>query len=178
MLDEIRRQILVCTRCALSQGRTNAVPGEGPADAAVMLVGEAPGQQEDRFGRPFVGPAGHFLNELLEHAGLSREDVFITNIVKCRPPGNRTPKPEEIAACNDYLIGQIAAISPKVICTLGSPALRTLIDERASISRVHAQPRKKSGILYVPLYHPAAALHRQDLRETLIKDMARLRDLL
>ena len=178
MLDELRRQIRACTRCGLSTGRTNAVPGEGPDNAPIMLVGEGPGQQEDRFGRPFVGPAGQFLNELLEHAGLTREEVFITNIVKCRPPGNRSPKPEEIAACNDYLIGQIASISPKVICTLGSPALRTLIDNRASISRVHGQPRKMSGILYVPLYHPAAALHKQALRDTIIADMQRLRTIL
>jgi uracil-DNA glycosylase family 4 len=178
MLEEIRREILACTRCALSKGRTNAVPGEGPQDAQIMLVGEGPGEQEDRYGRPFVGPAGHFLNELLEYAGLTREQVFITNIVKCRPPGNRTPKPEEVAACNDYLIGQIAAIRPKVVCTLGSPALRTLLDERASISRVHGQPRKVSGILYVPLYHPAAALHQQSLRETIIEDMKRLRAIL
>ncbi|MFN3421301.1 MAG: uracil-DNA glycosylase, partial [Armatimonadota bacterium] len=115
-LEELHQQILVCTKCPLAKGRTQAVPGEGNPSAKVMFIGEAPGEQEDAQGRPFVGPAGRFLNELLALAGLSREEVFITNTVKCRPPNNRTPSNEEMAACHPYLEAQIALIQPKVIC--------------------------------------------------------------
>ena len=178
ILEEIGAEIRACTRCALSRSRSIAVPGEGRDDADIMFVGEAPGQQEDRQGRPFVGPAGQFLNELLTDAGLRREQVFITNIVKCRPPGNREPLPVEIEACRDYLIGQIAAIQPTAICTLGSPALRTLVDPKLSITRVHGSRLERGGIVYVPLYHPAAAIHKPTLRQTIVDDFVRLRSLL
>jgi len=174
VLDEIAAEIRQCRKCALCQARTHAVPGDGPPHARIMLIGEGPGQQEDLSGLPFVGPAGQLLDSLLEQAGLARADVFITNIVKCRPPGNRDPLPEEVAACRDYLNGQIAVINPRVICTLGRPALQTLVDPAASISRVHGVPREQDGLLFVPLYHPAAALHRQDLSPTLVEDMRKL----
>lgn len=174
MLDEIAEQITACEKCALCRSRTNAVPGEGPEDAAIMFIGEGPGAREDEQGRPFVGPAGQLLNQLLLQAGLRRPDVFITNIVKCRPPGNRDPVPEEIAACHEYLMGQIATINPNVICVLGRPALQALIDPTLSISREHGVPRVIDGITYVPLYHPAAALHQQSLRPVLVEDMKRL----
>ena len=178
LLEEIAAEVRVCTQCRLHQGRTHAVPGEGPADARIMLVGEGPGFQEDQQGRPFVGPAGELLNELLGEAGLRRGEVFITNTVKCRPPNNREPMPDEIAACGDYLKGQIAAINPRVLCTLGRPALHTLVDPAASMSREHGVPREVDGILFVPLYHPAAALHRQDLRPQLVADMQKLKQVL
>lgn len=177
-LEQISAEVRACTKCALSRGRQNAVPGEGPEDSYIMFVGEAPGVQEDIQGRPFVGPAGQLLDQLLTEAGLSREEVYITNIIKCRPPGNRDPLPSEIEACNDYLIGQIAAIQPRVICTLGSPALRTLVDPKASISKVHGTSVRRGGILYVPLYHPAAAIHKRALRQTLVDDMIRVRPIL
>jgi DNA polymerase len=168
--DEIRS----CRACGLWRGRTHVVPGHGRADADIMLVGEGPGYHEDRQGVPFVGAAGRFLDELLAGAGVARENVFITNVVKCRPPNNRDPQPDEISACSEYLLAQIALIKPRAIFTLGRFALATLVDPNlASISRVHGKAYRKSGIIYVPLYHPAAALHNERLRDTIIADMAR-----
>ena len=174
-LKHVSAQIRSCRRCALCRARNSAVPGEGSADAQVMFVGEAPGAEEDRQGRPFVGAAGRVLTQLLASIGLDRRRVFITNVVKCRPPGNRDPLPEEIAECNDYLLAQIALITPRVVCTLGRFAGQTLVDEKLSISREHGKARRVSGILYLPLYHPAAALHQQRLIDALEDDMAKLR---
>jgi DNA polymerase len=154
------------------------VPGEGAADADIMFVGEGPGGEEDQQGRPFVGAAGRVLTHLLKQTEISREHVFITNVVKCRPPDNRDPLPEEIAACNEHLLAQIALIMPKVICTLGRFAGQTLIDGKLSISREHGKARRISGILYVPLYHPAAALHQSRLIDTLEADFRGLRKVL
>ena len=178
MLEAIAEEIRACTRCPLAQGRLNAVPGEGPADAQIMFIGEGPGKQEDRQGRPFVGPAGKMLPQLLEEAGLSRKQVFITNIIKCRPPGNRDPRPEEIRACRSYLDGQIAAINPKVICLLGRPATQTLLDPKATMKKVHGRSFERDGILYVPLYHPAAALHHPAMSPALVEDFKKLKALL
>jgi DNA polymerase len=178
IIAEIAAEVRVCTECRLSETRTNAVPGEGSVTARIMFVGEGPGQREDATGRPFVGQAGKLLNQLLEQAGIPREDVFITNIVKCRPPQNRVPLADEVLACNDYLMGQIASIEPKFICPLGGAALATLLGPDLKISQVRCQVFRKSGILYVPLYHPAAALHRGALRETLFNDILRLKDLI
>jgi len=178
MLDEIAQQIKVCARCALAESRTNAVPGEGSPQAQVLFIGEAPGVAEDRQGRPFVGPAGRLLNELLLEVGLHRPEVYITNIVKCRPPDNRDPRPDEVRACRDYLDGQIAAINPQVICLMGRPATQTLLDPKAAIGKVHGQGFEREGILYVPVYHPAAALHNESLRPALIEDFSRLQSLL
>jgi uracil-DNA glycosylase family 4 len=178
-LEDIHREIRTCRCCDLWRGRTNAVPGHGRHDADIMLVGEGPGYHEDIQGLPFVGAAGQFLNELLERAGIGRDQVFITNVVKCRPPNNRDPKPEEIAACNEYLLAQIALIKPRAIFTLGRFALATLVDEKlTSIAKVHGRAYRKSGIIYIPLYHPAAALHNERLRDTIVEDMARASALL
>jgi uracil-DNA glycosylase family 4 len=177
-LDEVHAQIRRCRRCSLSRSRRHAVPGEGGPSADVMFVGEAPGGEEDDQGRPFVGAAGRLLTTLLKSIHIDRADVFITNVVKCRPPGNRDPSPEEIAACHEHLVTQIALITPKVICTLGRFAAHTLIDANLSISREHGKARRTSGILHVPLYHPAAALHQARLIDVLEADMRKLRTIL
>ena len=178
-LEDLHREIRGCRRCDLWRGRTHAVPGHGPHDSDIMLVGEGPGYHEDLQGLPFVGAAGQFLDQLLRRAGIARAQVFITNVVKCRPPGNRDPAPEEIAACSEYLLTQIALIKPRAIFTLGRFALAALIDEKlTSISRVHGKAYHKRGIIYVPLYHPAAALHNEQLRDTIVEDMARAAALL
>ena len=160
-------------RCELFKTRKESVPGEGPADARVMLIGEAPGWNEDQQGRPFVGAAGKFLEELLGIAGLTRGDMFITNVVKSRPPGNRDPLPDEIAACAPFLERQIATIDPDVIVTLGRFSMaRWFPGER--ISRIHGQPKRLGHRLIVPMYHPAAALHQQALKATILDDFGRL----
>ena len=173
LLDEIAAEIRVCTRCELHRTRTNSVPGEGPADARIMLIGEAPGWNEDQQGRPFIGAAGKFLEELLAAAALKRSDVFITNVVKSRPPGNRDPLPDEIAACAPFLQRQIDTIDPDVIVTLGRFSMaKWFPGER--ISRIHGQPKNDGKRLIVPMYHPAAALHQQALKATILEDFAKL----
>lgn len=172
-LEEIGREVRTCTRCELCRGRTHAVPGEGNPAARVMFIGEGPGFHEDQQGRPFVGAAGKFLDELLGQAQLRRDEVFITNIVKCRPPGNRDPLPDEIAACSSYLERQIEAINPDVIVTLGRFSMsRWFAGER--ISRIHGQPRKSGRRLIVPMFHPAAALHQQSVRPQIEEDFRKL----
>lgn len=178
VLAELDAEIRSCTRCGLAAGRRQAVPGEGSPTAALVFVGEAPGGAEDRLGRPFVGPAGQLLNELLTTIGLRRAEVYITNVVKCRPPGNRDPLLAEIEACEDYLLAQMGTIMPRVICPLGRFALATLLSDSLSISRVHGTSYRRGGMLYMPLYHPAAALHNEQLRETLFEDFAKLSRLL
>lgn len=173
MLDEVATLVRGCGRCELCRGRTNAVPGHGKRNTEIMLIGEAPGQHEDRQGMPFVGASGQFLNHLLASVELSREDVFITNVVKCRPPGNRDPLPDEIAACGSYLDTQIDAIDPLMIVTLGRFSMsKWFPNER--ISRIHGQPRTIGGRVVVPMYHPAAALHQASLRGTIEADFERL----
>ncbi len=173
LLEGVAAEVRVCPLCELCRSRTHAVPGEGPSKARVMLIGEGPGWHEDQQGRPFVGNSGKFLNELLGAAGLSREDVFITNVVKCRPPGNRDPLPDEIAACSGYLDRQIDAIDPDVIVTLGRFSMsRWFPGER--ISRIHGQPKQEGRRLIVPMYHPAAALHQGALRGAITDDFAKL----
>ena len=173
VLNEVARQAAVCTRCQLHFARKKAVPGEGPANAEVMLIGEGPGFYENEQGRPFVGAAGKFLDELLAAGGVKREDVFITNVVKCRPPGNRDPLPEELAACSDYLDRQIEAINPRVIVTLGRFSMTKFLPG-VRISDVHGQPFWKGGRLVVPMYHPAAALHQPSLKTQVERDFSRL----
>ena len=168
-LEEIARLVRHCTDCPLSEGRTNAVPGEGPADAEIMFIGEGPGYQEDRQGRPFVGPAGQFLEELLASIGMTRQHVFIANMIKCRPPHNRDPSPSEMSACSKYLDRQIELIAPKIIVTLGRFALSRFFPGE-SITRARGTLREKDGRFIYPMMHPAAALHRQDLRPTIIED--------
>lgn len=172
-LAEIADEVKRCTLCELHRTATNAVPGDGDPNARVMFIGEAPGWHEDKQGKPFVGASGQFLNELIESAGLKRDDVFITNIVKHRPPGNRDPLPDEIAACAGYLERQIAAIDPDVIVTLGRHSLnRYFPGER--ISKIHGKPKRVGTRLVVPMYHPAAALHNGSLRSTIEDDFKRL----
>jgi DNA polymerase len=176
-LAEVAAEVKGCPKCELARTRTNAVPGDGDPQARVMLIGEGPGYYEDRDGRPFVGNAGKFLNELLGKAGLTRDEVFVTNVVKCRPPGNRDPLPDEMAACAPYLERQIAAIDPEVIVTLGRFSMsRWFPGER--ISKIHGQPKRDGHRLVVPMYHPAAALHQASLRGAIEEDFARLPKLL
>lgn len=173
LLSEIAAEIRVCTLCELSQSRTNAVPGAGPEDAEVFFIGEAPGRNEDQQGLPFVGASGEFLTKLIRRAGCERSEVFITNVVKCRPPGNRDPMPDEIAACAPYLDRQIAAIDPLVIVTLGRFSMaRYFPNER--ISRIHGRPKKVGRRTVVPMYHPAAALHQNALRSVIEEDFDQL----
>src|SRR5690348_2419649 len=154
-LEQVAAEVAVCTRCNLCNGRKKAVPGEGSASAAIMLIGEGPGYHEDQQGRPFVGAAGQFLDELLQHAGVKRSEVFITNVVKCRPPDNRDPLPEEIKACDEYLDRQIAAIKPQVVVTLGRYSMAKFFGSE-KISTIHGRARKKDGYICIAMYHPAA----------------------
>jgi DNA polymerase len=176
-LAAVAKRISACRDCTLCSGRTNAVPGEGNADAGIMFIGEGPGFYEDQQGRPFVGASGKFLDELLSGIGLDRKKVFIANVVKCRPPGNRDPQPDEVEACDKYMQEQIAIIDPKVIVTLGRHSMQRYFPGEA-ISRVHGQPRRKGERIIVPMYHPAAALHQGSLRKTIEADFARLPDFL
>lgn len=172
-LRQIARAVHDCTRCPLHQGRTRAVPGEGPANAAIMFIGEGPGFNEDKQGRPFVGAAGKFLEELLHGIGFKREDVFIANVVKCRPPNNRDPEPDELAACQDYLDRQVELIDPKVIVTLGRFSMYRYFPG-ASITRIHGEAQRVGNRLIVPMFHPAAALHQPKWRPLLIEDFQKL----
>ncbi len=176
-LVHLCEEIKACQDCILSQGRTNAVPGEGPEDADIMFIGEGPGFHEDRQGRPFVGAAGNYLNELLEMINLRRQDVYITNVVKCRPPGNRDPQPAEIEACRSYLDRQIDLIRPRLIITLGRFSMQRYF-AGASISRIHGQPKRAGNVIYYPMFHPAAALHQPRWRSLLEEDILKIPDLL
>jgi uracil-DNA glycosylase family 4 len=176
-LEKVAQEASVCTRCKLQYSRKHAVPGEGPANAEIMFIGEGPGFYENEQGRPFVGAAGKFLDELLSKIGMQRSDVFITNIVKCRPPGNRDPEAEEIQACNDYLERQIQAINPKVIVTLGRFSMARFMPN-AKISDVHGQTMNVKGRLIVAMYHPAAALHQRSLQPIVEQDFSRLPELI
>jgi uracil-DNA glycosylase family 4 len=175
MLEQIAEEILTHRPCGFEccEAATNLVPGEGPADAAIVIVGEAPGANEDKAGRPFVGSAGRLLGTLLEAAGLEREDVFITNVVKGRPPGNRDPKADEVAHSWPWLEAQLAAIEPELVVPLGRHALRRFAPD-LKIGDVHGQAVEVDGRRLFPLYHPAAALHNQSLRGTLDEDARRL----
>ena len=182
-LDAIASEVRVCDRCRLSEQRSNAVPGEGSPDTEVVFVGEGPGQNEDRQGRPFVGAAGGLLEELLTMVGWKREDVFITNVVKCRPPKNRDPEPDEIAACQPFLRRQLEILDPAVLVTLGRFSLQTFMPGDR-ISRVHGTERPidprtgaRAATGYA-MYHPAAALRQGSLKETMQRDMAAIPDVL
>lgn len=173
ILKEVAAEVSVCTKCDLCKGRTKAVPGEGNPHAQVMFIGEGPGFHEDKQGRPFVGPAGQFLEELLASINLKRADVFITNVVKCRPPGNRDPLPAEIDACNGYLDRQIAAIDPQVIVTLGRFSMAKFFGGE-KISAIHGRARKIDGRMCIAMYHPAAGLHQQSLKESIRSDFKKI----
>jgi DNA polymerase len=172
-LAEVNAGVYACRSCPLGGLRTRAVPGEGPVDAEIMFIGEAPGYYEDQQGRPFVGAAGQFLEQLLASIGLKRSDVFIANVIKCRPPGNRDPLPEEIGACSPWLTQQIDIIRPKLIVTLGRYSMGRFLPGTA-ISRVHGEARRLNGTWVVPMYHPAAALHQGSLRRTIEDDFKKV----
>ncbi len=177
VLKQVAQEVAVCEKCPLHFGRKHAVPGEGPSNSKIMFIGEGPGFYENEQGRPFVGAAGKFLEELLASIGMRREQVFIGNVVKCRPPGNRDPQPEEIDACNIYLERQIAVINPQIIVTLGRYSMAKFLPN-AKISAVHGQSFQVNGRLIVPMYHPAAALHQPSLKVDVERDFARLPDLI
>ena len=176
-LEQVAREVSVCERCMLHHSRKLAVPGEGPTNADILFIGEGPGFYENEQGRPFVGAAGKYLEELLAKINLKREDVFIANVIKCRPPSNRDPLPDELAACSDYLERQIQAINPKVIVTLGRFSMARFLPN-AKISDIHGQSFKIKGRLVVPMFHPAAALHQPSLRTSVERDFLGLPDLI
>ncbi len=176
-LEKLNEEVRACPLCDLSKTRKRAVPGEGPVDAEIMLIGEAPGYHENEQGRPFVGPSGRLLDELLASINLDRSQVYITNVVKCRPPQNRDPLPHEIEACAPYLQRQIDLIKPKMVITLGRYSMAKFFPG-ASISKIHGQPNRIGNTYYFPMYHPAAALHRSELLGTLKSDMLKIPALL
>jgi DNA polymerase len=177
VLTQIAKEVRVCTKCKLNYSRKNGVPGEGPADAEIMFIGEGPGFHENEQGKPFVGAAGRYLDELLTSINLKREDVFIGNVVKCRPPGNRDPHPEELHSCRSYLDRQIQAISPSVIVTLGRFSMAKFIPN-SKISNIHGKAMWVRGRLIVPMFHPAAALHQPSLKSLVEKDFSNLPELI
>ena len=178
-LDAIAAEIRACQQCPLHSGRTNAVPGAGRADADIMFIGEAPGFHEDKQGLPFVGASGKYLDQLLQSINLSREDVFITNVVKCRPPGNRDPQPPEIDTCVPaYLKRQADIIQPKIVATLGRFSMALFFSKSARISKIHGQPKRANNRVYYPLYHPAAILRNPKLRPVMQEDFNRILTLL
>ncbi len=176
-LSELCQEIERCNRCDIARDRNRAVPGEGAEEADIMFIGEAPGWNEDQQGRPFVGQAGKFLDELLNLIGLSRRQVYITNVIKTRPPGNRDPLPREIANCRSWLDRQIELIRPKIIVTLGRYSMALFFPGK-SIGRIHGTAEKRDGVIYYAMYHPAAALHQQSLREVIEADMRKIPELL
>ena len=176
-IKALEQAVAVCTDCSLCETRTHSVPGEGPEKSDILFIGEGPGFHEDQQGRPFVGPSGKLLDDLLGLIGLSRPDVYIANVVKCRPPNNRDPLPEEIKACRKYLDRQIRLLDPKVIVTLGRFSLIRFLPQE-TISKVHGQPRLWGHRYIFPMYHPAAALHQGNLRHVLEEDMRKLPELL
>ncbi|MBI5840982.1 MAG: uracil-DNA glycosylase [Chloroflexi bacterium] len=177
ILAKVAKEVSVCTKCELHRSRKKAVPGEGPSHSEIMFIGEGPGFHENEQGRPFVGAAGQFLDQLLAQAGVTRADVWIGNVVKCRPPGNRDPLPDELAACDVYLEAQIKAINPSIIVTLGRFSMNKFFPG-AKISAVHGQMRKVGDRFVIPMFHPAAALHQAALKPAILGDFAKLPELL
>ncbi len=183
-MEALIAEVSSCRDCGLHKTRNKAVPGEGSIDAGIMLIGEAPGSNEDMQGRPFVGRAGMFLDELLGSAGIKRKDVFIANILKCRPPGNRNPQAEEIRSCTAYLDRQIALIAPKTICPMGNFAASYILEKYGlkpePIGRIHGKTFRVKNLLLdariIPLYHPASAVYNPNMRYTLIEDFKRISD--
>ena len=176
-LAELNEEITACRDCELFRHRTRVVPGEGAEEANLLFIGEAPGWHEDQQGRPFIGPAGQFLDQLLASIGLRREQVYIANVIKCRPPQNRDPLPTEIEACSKWLSRQVEIICPRMIITLGRYSLARYFPNE-SIGKIHGKPRKEGDIIYYPMYHPAAALHQGSLRRIIEEDMLKIPQLL
>ena len=176
-LAQIAKEVSVCTNCALHESRKKSVPGDGPAQAEIMFIGEGPGFHENEQGRPFVGAAGKFLDQLLEQAGVTRAEVWIGNVVKCRPPENRDPLPDELSACDLYLERQIETINPSIIVTLGRFSMGKFM-QGAKISQIHGQMRKVGDRYVIAMFHPAAALHQAALKPAILADFAKLPELL
>jgi uracil-DNA glycosylase family 4 len=176
-LSELYKEIALCQQCEIAKYRTKVVPGEGAEDADIMFIGEAPGWHEDQQGRPFVGPAGLYLDQLLASINLKRGQVYIANVIKCRPQGNRDPLPMEIHNCRKWLERQIELIRPKMIVTLGRYSMAMFFPGK-SISRIHGTVQKQDNVIYYAMYHPAAALHQQSLRRTIEEDMLKIPSLL
>lgn len=174
-MSELEALTRKCRLCPLRDGCTQAVFGDGPQDADIMLVGEGPGQSEDEIGKPFVGKAGELLDRILEAAGISRPGVYITNVVKCRPPGNRLPNPSEITVCRGYLEAQIRMVRPKILICLGALATQTLVDGKAKITLVRGRWFTRQGIMIMPTYHPAALLRNQSLKRPVWEDFKLIR---
>ena len=172
-LSELNAEIARCQRCEIAKYRTRVVPGEGPENAEIMFVGEAPGRHEDQQGRPFVGPAGQYLEQLLASIGLKREQVYIANVIKCRPTANRDPLPTEIRNCQEWLERQVETIRPRMIVTLGRYSMAKFFPGQ-SISKIHGTAQKRDTIIYYAMYHPAAALHQQSLRQAIETDMLKI----
>ena len=176
-LSELYEEIALCRQCEIAKYRTKVVPGEGAEDADIMFIGEAPGWHEDQQGRPFVGPAGLYLDELLASINLRREQVYIANVIKCRPPTNRDPLPSEIHNCRKWLDRQIELIRPGMIVTLGRYSMAMFFSGK-SISKIHGTAQKRDNVIYYAMYHPAAALHQQRLRQVIGDDMLKIPSLL
>lgn len=176
-LTELYEQVALCQKCEIARSRTKVVPGEGADNADIMFIGEAPGWHEDQQGRPFVGPAGQFLDRLLASINLKREQVYIANVIKCRPTGNRDPLPSEITNCQPWLDRQIDIIKPKMIVTLGRYSMARYFPGK-TISSIHGTAQKQDGVIYFAMYHPAAALHQQSLKQTIEADMIKIPTLL
>jgi DNA polymerase len=170
--------VLHCQRCDLALSRTNVVVGSGPLDAKIMLIGEAPGKNEDKKGMPFVGSAGKNLDKLLEEGGVRRENVYITNVVKCRPPENRTPKPDEIQACHPYLQKQIETIKPSGVILLGKTAAEAVLGRKVEMGLEHGTVVEKDYVRYMIMYHPAAMIYKRTLKDTITGDFKNIRELL
>ena len=176
-LSELYKEIALCQQCEIAKYRTHVVPGEGAEDADILFIGEAPGWHEDQQGRPFVGPAGQFLDSLLASIGLDRRQVYIANVIKCRPTGNRDPLPEEISNCHHWLEKQIELIHPRMIVTLGRYSMAMFFPGK-TISKIHGTAQKVDNVIYFAMYHPAAALHQQSLRQAIEADMLKIPPLL
>jgi len=176
-LSELYKEIALCQQCEIAKSRTKVVPGEGTEDANILFIGEAPGWHEDQQGRPFVGPAGLYLDQLLASINLKREQVYIANVIKCRPLGNRDPLPTEIRDCRKWLERQIEIIHPKMIVTLGRYSMAMFFPGK-SISKIHGTAQKRDNVIYYAMYHPAAALHQQSLRQAIEADMLKIPSLL
>ncbi len=172
-LTELYKEIALCQQCEIAKYRTKVVPGEGAEDSEILFIGEAPGWHEDQQGRPFVGPAGQYLDKLLASINLKREQVYIANVIKCRPQGNRDPLPVEIQNCRKWLERQIELIRPKMIVTLGRYSMAMFFPNK-SISKIHGSAQRRDNVIYYAMYHPAAALHQQSLRQVIEADMLKI----
>ncbi len=176
-LNELYGQVALCQKCEIAKFRTKVVPGEGAEDADIMFIGEAPGWHEDQQGRPFVGPAGQFLDRLLASINLNRQQVYIANVIKCRPTNNRDPLPTEMQNCRPWLDSQIEIIKPRMIVTLGRYSMAMYFPGK-SISKIHGTAQKRDNIIYYAMYHPAAALHQQSLKQAIETDMLKIPEIL